>query len=208
MAYRVVCVSRARGAGGEEVGELVAGRLGFRYVDDDIVALAASRGGISPAEVADEEQRRSLVERLLAAMSTSGGVELAGGLPHPAAADLSGDEIRALITEAIEQTAAQGNVVIVAHAASYAAAPDWGALRVLVTASPETRAARLGAAEGLDPTQAARAVKDADASRRDYLKRFYGVSEELPTHYDLVLNTDSLSVDSAAELVVGIASAT
>jgi cytidylate kinase len=44
-------------------------------------------------------------------------------------------------------------------------------------------------------------VKDADAARRDYLKRFYGVDEELPTHYDLVVNTDVLSVERAADLI-------
>jgi cytidylate kinase len=44
-------------------------------------------------------------------------------------------------------------------------------------------------------------VKDSDAGRRDYLRRFYNVDNELPTHYDLIVNTDVLSVDQAAELV-------
>jgi cytidylate kinase len=33
------------------------------------------------------------------------------------------------------------------------------------------------------------------------LKRFYEIDEELPTHYDLVVNTDVLTVEQAAELV-------
>ena len=41
----------------------------------------------------------------------------------------------------------------------------------------------------------------ADAARADYLRRFHGLSAELPTHYDLVVNTDALSIDQAAELV-------
>jgi len=48
-------------------------------------------------------------------------------------------------------------------------------------------------------------VKESDAARRDYLKRFYGV-EESPTQYDLVVNTDALSFDQAAELVATAAS--
>lgn len=44
-------------------------------------------------------------------------------------------------------------------------------------------------------------MKTSDAGRRDYLKRFYGVAEELPTHYDLVVNTDGMSVEQAAALV-------
>ena len=49
-------------------------------------------------------------------------------------------------------------------------------------------------------------MRDSDAGRRDYLKRFYNVDEELPTHYDLVVNTDALSVELAAELVTRAAS--
>ena len=44
-------------------------------------------------------------------------------------------------------------------------------------------------------------MKAEDAARRDYLKRFYGVDEESPTHYDLVINTDVLSVEQAADVV-------
>ena len=98
--------------------------------------------------------------------------------------------MRALIREAIEEVAARGNVVVVAHAASFALAGREDTLRVLVTASPETRAGRY---EG--------SIKDSDAARADYLRRFYGVEHELPTHYDLVLNTDVVSVEKAAELI-------
>jgi cytidylate kinase len=207
MACRAVCISRALGAGGEEVGRLVADRLGFVYVDEEIVSRTAARAGIDAASVADEEQRRSIVSRMLQALAQSGTEALAvggGPAPHPDD-EPTGEAVRALIRETIEQTASQGNVVIVAHAASYALPPGPDALRVLVTASPATRAKRLADSEGLDEDGGARAVKESDASRRDYLKRFYGV-DEAPTHYDLVVNTDVLSFDHAADLVAGAAS--
>jgi hypothetical protein len=201
VTCRVVCISHATGAAGDEVGRLVAERLGFLYVDDEIVAGAAARGGISPAEVADAERRKPLVSRLLEALaegSEAGSSALAHGVRS--------DDVQALIRETIERTAARGNAVIVAHGASYVVEPGDAALRVLVTASPSTRASRLGAAETLDAAKAAKAVKDSDAGRRDYLKRFYGVDEELPTHFDLVINTDALSIELAADLVTRAAS--
>ena len=79
-------------------------------------------------------------------------------------------------------------------------------LRVLVTASPETRARRLAEARTLDLKDARKAITDADTARADYLRRFYGVEAELPTHYDLVVNTDTLSVEQAADLVARAAS--
>ena len=202
MTCRVVCISHATGAGGEDVGRLVAEGLAFLYVDDDIVARAAARGRITPAEVADEERRRSIAGRLLEALAR-GSSEIGGSV---VVQGLDADDVRALIRETIERTVARGNAVIVAHAASHVVAQGKDALRVLVTASPTTRATRVGAAAGLDPAKAARAVKDADAARRDYLKRFYDIDEELPTQYDLVVNTDVLSFERAAELVIRAAS--
>jgi cytidylate kinase len=130
-----------------------------------------------------------------------GGSDFGSGIPLRIGEELNSDDVRALIRETIERTAARGNAVIVAHAASYAVTDRQEALRVLVTASPHIRAARVGAAEGLDQARAERAVKDSDAGRRDYLRRFYNVDKELPTHYDLVVNTDVLSVEQVAELV-------
>ena len=195
-----MCISHATGAGGEELGRLVAARLGFSYVDDEIVARAAARGGIRPEDVADEERRKSLVARVLDAIAV-GSSEFGPSLPVRTGEALSGDDVRALIRETIEQSAGRGGAVIVAHGASYAVPPGPEALRVLVTASPQTRATRVGSTEGLDEARAVRAVKDSDAGRRDYLRRFYDVDEELPTHYDLVVNTDVLSIEQAAELV-------
>jgi len=205
----VVCISHASGAGGEEVGRLVAKRLGFLCVDEEIVASAAVKGGIGAAEVADEERRKSLVVKVLGAMARGGGEAWAfgGTVPLRSGEELNSDDIQALIRETIEQTAARGNAVIVAHAASHAISPGPAVLRALVTASPQTRAARVSDVEGLDQAGTARALKDSDAGRADYLKRFYDVGEELPTHYDLVVNTDTLSVERVAELVAQAASA-
>ena len=72
---------------------------------------------------------------------------------------------------------------------------------MLVTASPDRRAARLAELQGIDADEARRVIKDADAGRRDYLKSLHGVDQEGPTHYDLVLNTDVLPIEDAARVV-------
>jgi cytidylate kinase len=60
--------------------------------------------------------------------------------------------------------------------------------------------------EQIDLALAARRIKDSDAGRADYLRRFYGVSDEMPTNYDLVVNTDTLSSEAAATLISQAAS--
>jgi CMP/dCMP kinase len=200
---KVVCISHSTGSGGNEVGRLVAKRLGFRYVDEELVARAAAKGGVEAGDIADEERRKSRLARVLDDISL-GGAEawaMGGFVPPGVGAAPTSDELRAFVLEAIEETAARGDVVIVAHAASHAIGPRGDALRVLVTASPGTRASRLAEAQSLDEPAAARTIKDGDAARADYLRRFHDVGDELPTHYDLVLNTDLLSPEQAAALI-------
>jgi cytidylate kinase len=207
MACNVVCISHETGAGGAEVGRLVAERLGFLYVDEEIVVRAAKKSGIDPGKVATQENRQSLVTRVLEAMAEGGSdlPALAGGLPLPGAKESSSERIRMFIREAVLQTAAHGDVVIVAHAASFAVDQRDQNLRVLVAGKPANRAARLATEQGLGDSAAARAVKTADAGRRDYLKRFYDVDQELPVHYDLVVNTDRLGIDGAAQVITDAA---
>ncbi len=204
MERTVVCISASDGSGGEEIGPLVARRLGMQLIDEEVVARAAEEAGVEAHVVADVEQRRSLVERLLgqlpataAAAPMSGYVPLAYVEPGPA-----GDQLRGLIRSAIEEIGDRGSVVIVSHAASLALRRRDGVLRVLITGSEDERRARLAAARGVDEREAGKLLARGDANRADYFKRFYKVVAELPTHYDLVVNTDRLSLEEATDIVV------
>jgi cytidylate kinase len=207
----VICISGADGAGAQDVARLVAERLGIPLIDEAIVERAAREGGVEPHTVADVEQRKSFLARILDDLNpdtaAATGYAFAGFVPpaphepHPGS-----DELRSLIRTAIEETAARGDAVIVAHAASHALASHEDVLRVLVTASADTRCDRLAEALGLDEPAAAKRLKDGDAGRADYLKRFYGISEERPTQYDLVLNTDRLEPEVAARVIADAAS--
>ncbi len=200
MECKVISISRALGAGGEEIGLDVAARLGFRFVDEEIVARAAEKAGVSPQTIEKAERTPPLVERILQFMGTT-AVEPAGYVP--AVAQMS-PAYEALIEQVIRETAAQGNVVIVAHGASIPLAGQSGVLRVLVTGSPDSRAARISS-HGSDLRKARKAVEDSDRERKRYLERFYGIGAELPTHYDIVLNTDVLPLPVAADVIVAAA---
>ena len=207
MAARVVTISHASGAGGDQVGRRVAERLGFRYIDEEVIALAAEREGIDTELVADAERRKGLLERLIADFSVTHFAAADGGVFwHPSAmATPRSDDMRAMIIEAIRETARKGSVVIVAHAASIPLAGTQGLLRVMVTASPQMRVQRVAKDMRRPLPEVERYVSDSDEGRAAYFQRFYSIEEELPTHYDLVVNTDVLTVDDAVDIVVSAA---
>jgi cytidylate kinase len=181
----VICVSHSDGAQGEEIARIVAERTGFRYIDYGIILAAAQADKMFPEAVALAETRRP-----------GRTIEVDFHRFEHA------ETLRELIRRAIRATADAGDVVIVAHAASFALTDRPEVLRVLVTASTTTRAGRVEA-EGRDARSASKQIKESDGARAAYLKRFYGVGTEEPTHYDLVLNTDRLTPDAAAEAVLG-----
>lgn len=208
MALHAVCISRAIWVGAESIAADVARELGFRYVDEEIVKLAAERRNLSPAVVADAERRKNFLEHLVADLKRGGVGELINYIPGQKALPTATDDERVLIQDAIRETAGQGNVVIVAHAASYALRGREHVLRVLITGSPFMRATRwLRTSGGRSPREAAATIRDSDAARAHYLKRFYHVQHESPEDYDLCLSTDQLGAADITGLVLQAARA-
>jgi cytidylate kinase len=184
MPASVICISHAEGAGGPEIGRLLAERVQFRYVDDGIIFDAARVAGLYPEAVSEAE-------------APDAGRQLEVDFHRFEQTET----LRELIRNAILATADEGKVVIVAHAASFALADRESVLRVLVTASDENRLLRVSESAGLDAKSTANLVRDSDNGRDAYLKKFYGVSHELPTHYDLVVNTDRIATEQAVEAI-------
>jgi cytidylate kinase len=182
----VVCLAHSEGACGEEIGQQLADRLGFRYADDAIVVAAAETEQVFPEAVSLAESR-----------SPGRWLEVDFNRFEKT------EHVRELIRNAVHETAAEGDVVIVSHAASFALDGRDDVLRVRITASSETRQRQLEQT-GVDPDEALRRVRDADKNMKAYLKHFYGVTHELPTHYDLVLNSDRVTIAQAVSAITAM----
>jgi cytidylate kinase len=221
MSARVICISGSDGAAAEEVATAVGEAMGFRVINEEIVARAAAEAGVDQQAIEDVEQRKTALAKIadllvLWGASTpefflSSDAQLVEGIPgvtaaHGAGSARQSEELRELIRSAIDEFMAAGEVVILAHAASQSLAGREQVLRVLVTASVPARSARLAESFGLSAKEADSRIKNGDAGRADYLKRFYGIERELPTHYDLVVNTDKLTPGEAAAAIVSVAS--
>ena len=207
MSTRIVTISHAWGAGGENIGRTVAQSLGFRYVDEEIITIAAEKQGLDTSVVADVERKKGLLARIIEDLASAPVPDAAnvGLLVPEAMMPARPEDFRALIMDAIRETAEHGDVVIVAHAASIPLAGRGDLLRILITGSFDARVARVAASAQGDKAKATKLLKDSDAARADYFKRFYRIERELPTHYDLVVNTDALALDEAAAIIVAAA---
>lgn len=198
----VVTFAWTDGAEAEPIARAVARRLGFRYVNNEIIDRAAQQAGADSKAVASVEHRQPLLSRIMRAIAIAGDAEV--GVYDEAAADHS-PEYRALIQEVVRQVASEGRVVIGTHGAGMRLAGTPGVLRVFVTASTETRVARVASERGISTAEARKEVEHGDHERKAYFERFFKVGHELPTHYDFVINTDVLPGDAVVGLITAAA---
>ncbi len=211
MAFSVVCISHTEESGGKDIARAVALGLGYRFVDDEIILRAARTAKVDPEVVAAAERKQPFLARIFeaiaAATAMSGSVTGSGAAPGdgssaPATVGTQTEDLRSLIRQTIGEVARHGQAVIGAHAASHALAGTPGVLRVLITAPEQVRAARLAEDRDLKPSEAKKVIADSDAGREGYFRSFYKVKQELPTHYDLVLNTEVLTPGHVTALIL------
>lgn len=197
----IITISRQYGAGGSEVARRVAGALGWRVVDNEFIDRVASRTGLSAEEVARREERApGFVERLTRALSRSAPESF------PAAADKVPEPEEATLVQVTEtvvaEIAAEGRVVMVGRAGPAVLRGKHDALHVKLVAPIELRIRVAIERLGVDPKNAERVVADTDANRARYLRQYYGLDWSDATNYHMVLNTGSLAVLGAAEVIV------
>jgi cytidylate kinase len=205
LNIRVISISRQVGTAGEEVAQAVSNRLGFRYIDYQVIQDAAHEAGVSPETVSEAEHSPPLLTRLLEALARNPGMPAVGWAdPTPIATSplFTSSDYRRFVEQVIKATADKGDCVIVGHASQVILRSRFDTVRVLVTGSNAHRARRITTGMGVEEKEALKIIEKTDHERLDYYRRFYDTGWLTPCSYDLCISTDHLKPEQAAELVV------
>jgi hypothetical protein len=184
----VVAFSRLPASGGDEIARRVAEWLDYGFFGIEVldrIARDPSLLGHLEADLAPP--LRAAIEARLALVFASARIGEEGHLRE--------------VVRAITTLGERGMAVLLGRGAVAILAAS-RTLRVLVVAPTAVRVERLAASEGLARDAAAARLDAQDASRAAFLRSHFELTHEDPTRYDLVLNTEALSIDSAAALVV------
>lgn len=183
-----IAIASLPGAGGDEVGRLVASRLGYGLFGREIVDQIAQQRGVSAALMRGlDDQMRSLIERYVA--------DILGSRPFNET-----DFLREVVS-AVTTLGRRGLAVIVGRGAAFILDPN-SALRVLVAAPVAVRLERAAKQRGLESTRTEAMLREEDARRTEFVRHHFGARLDDPLCYDLVLNTGMLGLEAAANLVV------
>jgi len=209
----VVTITRLYGAGGADVGQKVAERLGWNLLDRKLIDEVATRLQVPETEVAErDEQPNSFLDQLLLALgSTSIEFAAAGDVPAwtPPFTGQGLDTRQAVVrlTQEVIREAARGDAVIVGRGSAYILRDHERALHAFLIAPVDFRVQVVMDRLQIGAEEAGRKLKETDANRAAAIKQLYGHDWAHPSHYDLVLNTGRLGFDTAADLIVAAARA-
>lgn len=196
----LITISRQFGAGGSLVAKMVAERLGWSVIDNELVDEVARRIG-KPAEAVAEKEERvpSFVERLARALVASTEVPLVTATPVES---LDEAQVVKMTEIVVAEVAQQGKVVMVGRAASAVLAREIGAIHVQLVAPKGFRIRVVADRLSIDNKTAEKQIGETDAQRSRYHKQYYGRDWSDPVNYHLVLNTGALGFEGAADLIV------
>jgi cytidylate kinase len=184
----LITISREAGANGTSLGRIVARKLGFELWDQELVhRVAEEKGAPEALFAAVDERARTRIQDLLAGI-------LLGDVGTET-------EYLASLGRIFHSIAEHGSAVIVGRGSHFVLAPN-EALRVRVVAPLDDRARVIAGTRRMSDREARAEVERIDHERVAFNRHHYGRNVADPVHYDIIVNTASFPLESAAEVVV------
>jgi len=176
----IITISREMGSGGIPIAHRAAEKLGYTLIDGEAIMKAAVSRGLTPEAVEKADEK------------------------PPAFVESEDQEIEAdlhRIELIILEAALKGNVIIYGRGGQDLLRDVASVFRVRIIAPFELRVERWAEREWLDPDLARKLVRRSDQQRAGFIKYFFDRDWVDPLGYDLVINTERLSEDTAVKLI-------
>jgi cytidylate kinase len=183
----IITISHQMGAGGPEIGMALAQRLGYRYVDQELLQDAVRRYGLAEEKLSHlDESKPTLFERF----------------------DAETRHYLTVLQTTLLEFAEQDNCVLMGRGGQWLLRGIPHVLRVRVIAPFDMRVKRwikkTAEVAGETPHQRAAVdfVRRDDAEKAGRMRYLYeGVDLDDATLYDVVVNTEKVKYDAAVEMI-------
>ncbi len=197
---RVITVGGEYGSGRAEIGQAVAGRLGWRLLDNCLIEDIARMAHLDPALCKHfDESTDPWFHRLRKAL-WHGGFE---GVATTTETEPDADAIAAVGHRVIREAARQGNCVIVGRGGQCVLQGEKEAFHVFVYAPRHERIARVQRRDG--PQVDAEELTDTwDRRRSAYIRRQFGQDWTNRHLYDLMLCSSMGEAAAAAAVLAAV----
>lgn len=179
----VITISREAGSGGQLVAKGIAKRLGFDLFHREVIQ-----------EMAESAQVNSRLLETLDEKGLSMLEDWISSLVHER--HLWPDQYLQHLMKVIATIGRHGRAIIVGRGANFVLPPEKG-FRVRIVAPQELRVQNVARDLDIPVNEAKRRVIRTNSDRRAFIRKYFNADISDPINYDLVINTETLSVDAA-----------
>ncbi len=188
FTHPFITIAREPGSGGHPIGKAVAKRLGFQFVDDELIEEVAKSTKKRKDTLRDIDERgRSVIQ------------DLVQGIINPEY--VSDITFVTELTKVILSYAYKGNVVILGRGSNFIT-PFAQGLHVRITAPYSVRLQRAIDYEGHVVTKAKAVISKYQKDRKEFVSQYFRKDIEDADYYDLTLNTTYFTPDQSAEMII------
>ena len=192
----VITIARGYGSGGRTTGKILSEELGIPFYDRELFYMASEESGINL------ELFGKLDEKVNKGIFNPITKKYTGKLIPPESSDFVSDEnLFNYQAKIIKELAEKESCIIVGRCADYVLKDRENVVRVFVWAPMDNCIKNVMALEPLNEKEAEREIKKIDRYRREYYRYYTGKEWEDMSNYDLPLNTTTLELDPAVQLV-------
>ncbi len=183
----VVTISREPGSGGRIMAQKLAERLGFEVFYQEVLHEMAKRAEVSEQLLATLDERGlSILEDWISSLVYD--------------RHLWRDEYLQHLMHVIGTIGKHGRAVVVGRGANFILPPEQR-FRVRITASRRLRIENVARDFNLSQDEAKRRVIKTESNRKAFIRKYFNADIAEPTNYDLVINTGTLSVSNAVDVI-------
>lgn len=199
----IITIARQVGAGGAELGQRLAKRLGIAYLDREILRLAAEQVGVKADSIAEWDERvSSFWERWVDSLAIGVPESMYTAMPVATVRDASVFDAEARV---INEVADRRSAVIIGRAGFWVLRDRPGLVRLFVHAPMEARIPVVMRAVKLPTEKEARAaIQSMDRERSEFVDSVTGKNNVDANNYDLSINTALIGMDLAEELAMRV----
>lgn len=198
----VITIGRGMGSGGSYIGQKVAKRLGYAYLDRQILQLAAEELGCEQQEIEDRMERlQSFWDKLIAAFAMGAP----DGIYSPALRWISDEQLIATERRLILELAVKGPCVVMGHGAFHLLRGRAKLLNVFVHAPDSFRIRRIMKIFDVKTEQeAAEMMQRSDQERNQYIRYFTGLDRLDLHNYHLTIDMGVMSFAVAEQMIADL----
>lgn len=194
MSINIITISREYGSGGRLIGEKVADKLGWNFLDRKIIEAAAKESGLSEKFIEHSGEYASATSSLLFNLAM-------GNSPDGGMMSLY-NEVFNLQRRIINRAADEGNCVIVGRCADYILRERSDCLNVFIHAPAEKRAERITKVYGDTAKAPEKRLKEMDKKRRVYCQNFTGRDWGGVHNYHLCINSGFYGIEKSTDIII------